>query len=263
MRAKFLLGAAGFGGVMLVLVAMCVAWAQSPRSRPSGLVPAIQSEPASVPSTSIVPATAATFQDAPGTGFPGGLYGGPPPQPASAKPAIIELRNGLKLEGRLADGVLPCRLAFGDVPLPLETIRGIRLSDEMTAIEGGTAQPASATIVLENGDSLTGLPRVEVLQLHTEWGQASVKLSHLKLLILTDESVTWTEHEGRWRLSPMPTSQVDSLPPADAADSNPVLERSSGDLDLPPSLVPPQAPTPPPPTRSAPPALPRTSDDGQ
>jgi hypothetical protein len=257
MRARFIFAAAGVGGVTLVLVAMCVAWAQSPRSKPGGLVPhSIQSERESLPAPSIVPGTTAAFHDAPAASFPGGLYSGPPPLPASAKPAIIELRSGLKLEGRLANAAIPCRLAFGEVPLPLETIRGIRLSDEMTAVEGGTAQPASATIVLENGDSLTGLPRVEVLQLHTEWGEASVKLTHLKSLILTEESVAWTEHEGRWRLAPVPTPK-DSEPQAAADHSDSLPAGSSADL------LPPQSPTPPPPTRGAAPALPGPSDDGR
>jgi hypothetical protein len=258
MRARFLLGAAGVGGVMLVLVAMCVAWAQSPRSKPAGLVPhSIQSERESLPAPSIVPGTTAAFHDAPAASFPGGLYSGPPPLPASAKPAIVELRSGLKLEGCLANAAIPCRLAFGDVPLPLETIRGIRMSDEMTAVEGGTAQPSGATIVLENGDSLTGLPRMEVLHLQTEWGEATVKLTHLKSLILTGESVSWTEQEGRWRLSPVPTTQADSEPQAEADYSDPLPAGSSADL------LTPHAPTTPPPTPGAPPALPGPSDDGR
>jgi hypothetical protein len=88
----------------------------------------------------------------------------------------------------------------------------------------------SATIILENGDSLTGLPRLEVIRLQTDWGEAIVKLTHLKSVVLTGDDVVWEAHEGRWRLVPAPQPQPEQR--NEGAD----LPRSDPALEPPPSL---------------------------
>ena len=160
--------------------------------------------------------------------------------PRPARPAVIELKSGLKLAGQLAAAPIPCDVVFGQTALPLETIRGIRMSDEVVS-DGGEPRSTSAIIVLENGDSLTGMPRLDVIQLQTEWGEAAVKLTHLRSVVLTGENVVWEQHDGRWRLVPAPQSQPDSQPEQrdDAATPPPI---DSGAGPTPPTLNPATAP---------------------
>ncbi len=222
MRARFIVGAAGIGSVTLVLAAMCVVVAQNPpltRSRSAARANLLPRNEVAAQEATELRREVATLND-PGASVPPITFprtSGPNYQetaiaPAPPKPAIVELKSGLKLDGQLASGPIPCLVMFGEASLPLETIRGIRMSDELVNDEAGQARPTSATIVLENGDSLTGMPRLEVIRLQTDWGEAIVKLTHVKSLLLTSESVTWQQLEGRWRLIPV------ELTPADAAD---------------------------------------------
>jgi hypothetical protein len=145
-----------------------------------------------------------------------------PTSPQPARPAVIELKNGLKLAGKLAADPINFQVMFGQASLPLETIRGIRIADQVPS-DGGPPQLISATIILGNGDSLTGMPRLDVIRLQTEWGEAIVKLTHLKSVVVMGDDVAWQEHEGRWRLVPATQSQAESredstaLPPIDPA----------------------------------------------
>jgi hypothetical protein len=246
MRARFIFAAAGVGGVTLVLAAMCVAWAQSPRSKPAAS-PAIQSGGTTMAIPAVATGTRTVFRDSPATELSPqapNLYASLPPAPIPAKPAIIELRSGLTLEGHLQSAHIPCRTVFGEASLPLGTIRGIRMSEELTSVEGGEPQPTGATMILSNGDSLTGVPQLEVFQIQTEWGVAIVKLSHLKSLVLTDEKVTWEEAEGRWRLTP-------AAKPSEVGES--AADYSGAPADAIPSPVAPPVAVPPPGTRTTPP----------
>lgn len=275
MRARIVIVGAGIGSVTLVLAVMCVVMAQGPaRTRSATLVPSNHPHPPAA--RFVVPASQPTtaVSDAPSRALPPSTFEAADlsspmlDASASTKPAIIELRSGLKLEGQLVTGPIPCQVMFGEASLPLETIRGIRMSDELVSDEGGQARPTSATIVLENGDSLTGMPRLEVIHLQTEWGEAAVKLTHLKSLVLTSESLMWQAHEGRWRLIPieLPPSTADGSAESDRSELAPPdttvvppaavpQETAPGNL-LPPSEIPaPTVPTPadrelPPPIRA-------------
>ncbi|HUE69566.1 MAG TPA: hypothetical protein VMP01_01650 [Pirellulaceae bacterium] len=204
MRTRIFIGAAACGSIPLILIAVCIVVAQTtqfPRSR---------TEPRPRPETDYtpVPARNSPIEDHPfatlsaGDAHPGS-YSGAADTPSSSKRATAELRNGLKLDGQLSAGAIPGQFMFGAITLPIHTIRGLRLSDEVTTDEGGQSHPTNATIILENGDSLTGVLRLDSIRLQTEWGEAVVKLTHLRSVILTTENATWQEHEGRWRLAPV------------------------------------------------------------
>ena len=253
MRARILIGAAATGSMVLVLVVMCVVVAQSPpntRSRSKTVEAPIQF-PRSAPTPTLsVPATSGNEQTPvlppPPSRFTveadsQAVYSATLSTSQPARPAVIELKSGLKLAGQLAADPIPFQVMFGQASLPLETIRGIRIADQVPS-EGGPPPLISATIILANGDSLTGMPRLDVIRLQTEWGEAIVKLTHLRSVVVMGDDVVWEEHEGRWRLVPAPQTQpaqsedAAALTPADSAAELP--------LPLNPTI------TPAPPTRS-------------
>lgn len=237
MRARFIVWAAGIGSVAIILTAMCVTLAQNPHAT---RVPRVA--PSTVYDSHAPSISPETFPGPPVSIVPGAT-----PASAATRSALIELRSGLALEGHLRCVPIPCQAVFGQASLPLETILGIRMSDELTSVEGGEPRPAGATIILSNGDSLTGMPQIEVLHLQTEWGEAIVKLSHLKSLLLTGEKVIWEEHDGRWRLTPAPTPTEDRETPAESADS---AAEPAGAIS---GIVAPLGTVPPPGTRGTPP----------
>jgi hypothetical protein len=224
MRARILIGAAATGSMVLVLVVMCVVVAQNPpstRSRSKSAeapnqIPRLVPDPTLTvplaPSGAQVPVVPAPPGGiAPATEDSQAIYSATPTSPQPGRLAVIELNCGFKLTGKLAAGPIPFHVMFGQASLPLETIRGIRIADQVRS-DVGPPQLISATIILENGDSLTGMPRLDVIQLQTEWGEAVVKLTHLKSIVLTGDNVVWEQHDGRWRLVPAPQTQPDSQP---------------------------------------------------
>lgn len=228
MRARILIGAAATGGMLFVLAVMCVVVAQNPPTKSRSKAAESANE---IPSfASETPRAAGDVQVPLVPAFPSrinaaaddqAIFSAAATSPRPGRPAVIELTNGLKLTGHLAAAPIPFQVMFGHVALPLETIRGIRIADPVRS-DVGSPQLISATIILENGDSLTGMPRVDVIQLQTEWGEAVVKLTHLKSVVLTSDDVIWEEHDRRWRLvppQPPPAQSEDTAapPPIDPA----------------------------------------------
>lgn len=97
--------------------------------------------------------------------------------------------------------------------------------------EKSPAGPA-ATVILANGDSLTVALQAEILQLKTEWGVASIEISHVRSILLPEQSgagegsaeVTheWQQHDGRWQLHRLEDA-ADEGHAEDAVDDLPAL----------------------------------------
>jgi hypothetical protein len=119
------------------------------------------------------------------------------------------------------------------------------------------AGPA-ATVILTNGDSLTVALQAELLQLKTDWGVASIEVSHIRSVLLLDRSgagkgtgdVTheWQQHDGRWQLigledAPAEAPADDTSKPADNIPSLPGYESEVTAPEL-PDLTPPAGSTP-------------------
>jgi hypothetical protein len=113
----------------------------------------------------------------------------------SAQPIIVAIKEGPQLRGELVElGALQVKTIFGQVSIPLDRISGIRIADD-------PRQPA--TICLSNGDSLTGELATDALTIKTEWGSATIARDHIVSIVTSTEPVTWQQHEGRWRISPV------------------------------------------------------------
>lgn len=107
----------------------------------------------------------------------------------------IQLKEGMTLEGSPVD-VESLKMAslFGEAVIPLHTIAGIRFSQKPTE---------QSTVVLLNGDALTGEVNITELKCVAEWGTAAVNVSHIVSVVFRPD-LTWssvpTPNGDRWQL---------------------------------------------------------------
>jgi hypothetical protein len=193
--------------VGLVLGAMALVAAQAPRNKgPVTEAPRVSAPTPRLPQGATFPGGLQSFPGvalSPGTSIPMSPLPQIPPQGSFAPQAALlavrlELRTGLALEGQIEAAALPGVTRFGEVAIPLSTIRGVRLHDG--SVESKPPDGPSATVILDNDDSLTMALRVQQLHVKTEWGTAIIDLPQVRSLLLTSEPMEWEEAGGRWRL---------------------------------------------------------------
>lgn len=138
---------------------------------------------------------------APAAGLPtGGLStaGLSTAKPAEAyKPpvVVVQLLSGDHLNGTLAQAAdLPMRSSFGEIRIPYSEIAGIRLAREGSV---------SSTVVLHNGDTVTGAVTLDTVTIETDWGKAEVNGSSISSLNFVP-ATKWVSENGmsgtRWKL---------------------------------------------------------------
>ena len=108
----------------------------------------------------------------------------------------VKLRDTTKFMGAAADiEEIKLETVFGEVELPLSTIAGVRFA---------TDDAERTTVVLLNGDSLTGVVLVEEFKLTTTWGQATVQTHSIQSITMVPD-MTWASESApggiRWKLS--------------------------------------------------------------
>lgn len=85
--------------------------------------------------------------------------------------------------------------AFGTASIPLHAVAGMRLPQKDSPM---------TTIILSNGDSVTGTTQLDQLFVQTEWGKAEVSATSVVSIIFV-EGLSWTQEAGlkgyRWNLS--------------------------------------------------------------
>ena len=107
----------------------------------------------------------------------------------------VDLISGTNLAGTLTDAVsLEMRTSFGNASIPLSEVAGIRFA---------SADNASTTVVMLNGDSITGATDVKMVTVETEWGTASINGQNISSLLFVP-GLTWNPATGlngkRWSL---------------------------------------------------------------
>ncbi|MEZ6089470.1 MAG: hypothetical protein R3C05_15865 [Pirellulaceae bacterium] len=135
-------------------------------------------------------------------------------------PVVVELLDDVRdLVGSLLDtNDLEVQTAFGIAKMPLKEVLGIRLArdeDEVT------------TVVLHNGDIITGSVSIENLLVQTSWGKSEVNGTNLGSIFF-DQGLSWKSLKllagEKWtlekaeELAPSPTTQASAQkPPVDRA----------------------------------------------
>ncbi|MBW8885632.1 MAG: hypothetical protein JF612_12855 [Planctomycetia bacterium] len=101
----------------------------------------------------------------------------------------------MKLQGELTEvDQWTMKTSFGSTNLPLSTVAGMRMAQEGNAM---------TTVVLHNGDNLTGAVQLDQVVIQTEWGRAEINGNHVASILFTP-GLKWTSETGlngmRWRL---------------------------------------------------------------
>lgn len=84
---------------------------------------------------------------------------------------------------------------FGEVTIPMDQVAGIQMHVD---------EKNSAVIVMNNGDTLTGIPEIPMLVLTTDWGTAEVQPGSIKSITTTANSKFArknTDFGTRWQLN--------------------------------------------------------------
>lgn len=108
----------------------------------------------------------------------------------------LTLKNKLQLEGAPVEiEAIKMNSLFGEASIPLHTIAGIRFA------QGGNEQ---TTVVLLNGDALTGEINLTDIKFVSEWGEAKVNVGHIVSIVFRPD-LSWssvrTPNGTRFRLT--------------------------------------------------------------
>lgn len=138
------------------------------------------------------------------------------PEPAKAKEEVptvrplavtVELTGGTKLQGTLMEtSELAMRTSFGQATIPLSEVAGIRLASEGNAV---------TTVIMHNGDSVTGATELNRLLVETEWGKADITGSSISSVLFA-QGLQWTSvtalNGSRWALTEVKPPAVPQQP---------------------------------------------------
>lgn len=127
--------------------------------------------------------------------------------PAKVRPLSIniDLLGKTNISGTLTDATtLEMRTAFGIAQIPLSEVAGIRFA---------SADNASTTVVMLNGDSITGATDIKLMTVETEWGVATINGQNISSVLFVP-GLAWNPQSGlngkRWNLANVKAEQ----PPA-------------------------------------------------
>ncbi|QDV70152.1 hypothetical protein Poly24_38710 [Rosistilla carotiformis] len=130
-------------------------------------------------------------------------------------PVVVELLDDVRdLNGSLLDtNDLEVKTAFGIAKMPLTEVLGIRMARDETEL---------TTIVLHNGDIITGKVDIQNLLVQTSWGKSEVNGNNLGSIFF-DEGLSWKGLKllagEKWtlekaeELAPSPTAQASAAAP--------------------------------------------------
>jgi hypothetical protein len=107
----------------------------------------------------------------------------------------VVLLDGMKIVGELAEvDQWSMKTSFGTTSLPLSTVAGMKMAQEGNA---------TTTVVLHNGDNLTGAVQLDLVVIQTEWGRAEINGNHITSILFTP-GLKWISETGlngmRWKL---------------------------------------------------------------
>jgi hypothetical protein len=113
-------------------------------------------------------------------------------QPQSVTVALI---SGATMTGTLAEtDQWTMKTSLGTTSLPLSAVAGVRMAQE--------GNPTS-TVILHNGDTLTGAVQLDHITIQTDWGRAEIFGTHVASVLFTP-GLKWTSEPGlngtRWKL---------------------------------------------------------------
>jgi hypothetical protein len=145
------------------------------------------------------------------------------PAPTGTLNVTVDLVGGQKVSGVINDlTALPFQLSFGAVEIDLALIAGVKFA---------SSEDSVTTVILNNGDSVTGATTLKQLTVDTDWGQAKVNGSTIASILFIPDlkwSASMTMTGKRWNL-------VDSKNAGPSGNGSSVPGTSSPSTALPPN----------------------------
>lgn len=93
---------------------------------------------------------------------------------------FVRLSDVKSIAGELSDlDAITLTCKFGEITVPMDQIAGIQMHID---------ENNSAVVVLNNGDSITGVPEIPTLTLMTDWGKAEVLPDAIQSITTTSNS---------------------------------------------------------------------------
>jgi len=186
------------GFVLIFMLGMAIA--QDPQLPASGIAAPTPQEAAAAAARGLdalpgVPAVTPTANNAaPKTSTAPAAVGvlTPKLQPQSVTIAMI---NGNTMTGTLSEAdQWTMKTSLGTTTLPLSAVAGIKMAQEGNA---------TTTVVLHNGDSITGAVQIDHVAIQTDWGRAEIFGTHVASILFTP-GLKWSSEPGlngtRWKL---------------------------------------------------------------
>ncbi|MCA9193372.1 MAG: hypothetical protein KDB03_16485 [Planctomycetales bacterium] len=107
----------------------------------------------------------------------------------------VALLEGTTITGTLADSTaLNIKTAFGEAQIPLSEVAGIRFP---------SGEDTSTTVVMLNGDSITGATDLKFVGVETTWGSAKINGPNITSMLFVP-GLAWQSKDGlggkRWAL---------------------------------------------------------------
>lgn len=132
-------------------------------------------------------------------------------RPLSVKVELVDAKTSLR--GTLTDTTtLAMKTSFGVVQVPLSEVAGFRFP---------SVDDATTTVVMLNGDSITGATDVKMVTVETEWGVAQINGQSIQSILFVP-ALVWSASTGlngkRWALSE--PSKPASNPPRSSSTTN-------------------------------------------
>lgn len=136
---------------------------------------------------------------------------------SSVRPLNVtaDLNTSTAIGGTLVEvDVLLIKTAFGEASVPLSEIAGIRFPQ---------GDDVSTTVVMLNGDSITGATDVKLVTIETDWGTAKINGSSIRSILFVP-NLQWTSQPGisgkRWLLQDE-KKEVAATGPTNSAGARP------------------------------------------
>lgn len=144
--------------------------------------------------------------------------------PDKARPLSvnIDLLSETKIAGTLTDAtMLEMRTAFGVANIPLSEVAGIRFA---------SSDNAFTTVVMLNGDSITGATDIKLMTVETEWGVATINGQNISSVLFVP-GLAWNPQSGlngkRWNLA---NTKTEKKSEPTTASNAPATQTRSGNV---------------------------------
>jgi hypothetical protein len=115
--------------------------------------------------------------------------------PVGSLNVTVDLVGGQKVSGVINDlTAIPFQLSFGAVEIDLALIAGVKFA---------SAEDSTTTVILNNGDSVTGATTLKQLTVDTDWGQAKINGTTISSILFIPDlkwNASMTMTGKRWNL---------------------------------------------------------------